>query len=135
MFRSCRRRCTHKREVLSKPHAGNLPVGFDERDVERGHGETIEAPPNEGVATDMFYLTPPRHISSLPKTDFWETAASGAKRTPARRSISMNKLMKFRYSDSAPITALRPAEGHRGSGHKFADKIPCYWIKNPCLPK
>ena len=57
-----------------------------------------------------------------------------AKRTLARRSISMNKLMKFGYSDSAPITALRPAEGASSSGHKFADKIPCYWIKIPVRP-
>src|SRR5712664_1113888 len=33
----------------------------------RNHGGAIEAPPDErGGITDMFYLTPPRHISTLP---------------------------------------------------------------------
>ena len=35
----------------------------------RSHGGTTKAPPNERAATDMFYLTPPRHISTLPKAD------------------------------------------------------------------
>ena len=55
--------------LVREPDAGNLPVRFDERDVETGvmveplrHRQTKEA------ATDMFYLTPPRHISTLPKS-------------------------------------------------------------------
>jgi len=35
----------------------------------------------KGAATDMFYLTPPRHISTLPKCDLTGRAALGAKRT------------------------------------------------------
>jgi hypothetical protein len=32
------------------------------------------------------------------------------RRLPARRNMNMNRFMKLRYSDSAPITTLRPAE-------------------------
>jgi hypothetical protein len=32
---------------------------------------------------------------------------------------------EFRCSDGAFITSLRRRKGHRRSGHKFADKIPC----------
>ena len=61
-----------------KPDAGNLHVRFDERDVETEpwceplrHRQTKEA------ATDMFYLQPPRHISTLPKAALRRMAASG----------------------------------------------------------
>lgn len=37
-----------KRESLVRePDAGKSHVGFDERDVETGHGEAIEAPADE----------------------------------------------------------------------------------------
>ena len=70
VFRNCRWRCTRNQKAWSlvrEPDAGNLPVRFDERDVETGvmveplrHRQTKEA------ATDMFDLQPPRHISTLP---------------------------------------------------------------------
>jgi hypothetical protein len=48
---------------------------------------------------------------------------------------SARRVDEFRYSDSAPITALRPAEGgDRSSGYKSADKIPSCRIKTPCSP-
>src|SRR5664280_301345 len=41
---------------------------FDERDVETGAMvEPLRHRQTKGAATDMFYLTPPRHISTLPK--------------------------------------------------------------------
>lgn len=33
--------------LFREPDAGDLPVRFDERDVETGHGSTSEAPVNE----------------------------------------------------------------------------------------
>ena len=33
--------------TVGEPDAGNPHVRFDERDVETGHGEAIEAPPDE----------------------------------------------------------------------------------------
>jgi hypothetical protein len=54
--------------LVREPDTGDLPVRFDERDVETEpwlkavrHRQTKEA------ATDMFYLKPPRHISTLPR--------------------------------------------------------------------
>jgi len=32
----------------------------------RSHVEPLRPPQTKGAATDMFYLTPPRHISTLP---------------------------------------------------------------------
>jgi hypothetical protein len=44
----------------------NLPVRFDERDVEtEAMVEPLRHRQTKGAATAMFYLTPPRHISTL----------------------------------------------------------------------
>src|ERR1700730_4452252 len=68
MFRSCRRRCTRKREVLSaRCGTSACPVRAG-----CGNGATVEPlrhRQTKGAATDMFYLTPPRHISTLPNSD------------------------------------------------------------------
>src|ERR1700722_20333902 len=46
-----------------------------------------------------------KHVGLVSNDRIW-----GAKRTPARRSIGMNTLMKFRYSDSAPSHRLTRRE-------------------------
>ena len=54
--------------LVREPDAGNLPVRFDERDVEtEAMDEPLRHRQTKEAATDMFYLTPPRHISTLPK--------------------------------------------------------------------
>src|ERR1700694_4189065 len=45
----------------------NLPVRFDERDVEtEPWWNQLRHRQRKGAATTMFYLTPPRHMSTLP---------------------------------------------------------------------
>jgi len=64
--RSCTlARCTRKRELVrERMRESACPVRW--RDVGNGgHGGNLSTVPNERVGKDMFYLTPPRHISTL----------------------------------------------------------------------
>ena len=80
------------------------------------HRQTKEA------ATDMFYLKPPRHISTLPKAALWRTTGSGANRTFGRtRSARASKNARWRHSSSRVASrpsvcdrARRPWSGRAG---------------------
>src|SRR5436853_6547258 len=51
--------------LVGEPDAGNLPVRFDERGVETGHGEDRRAPADERAGNCYASPNLPRHLSTL----------------------------------------------------------------------
>src|SRR5262245_52497716 len=49
----------------------------------------------KGAATDLFYLTPPRYISTLPKAPFWK-AVDHFRSTPTSRPFQSQSLLRVR---------------------------------------
>src|SRR5882672_8789188 len=70
MVRNCRRRCTRKREVLSESRMREICMSGSMSGCGNGAmAEPLRHRQTKEAATDMFYLKPPRHISTLPKGD------------------------------------------------------------------
>src|ERR1039458_3686442 len=72
----------------------------------------------KGAATDMFYLTPPRHISTLPKGEIL-AASKYRPLLPRQQTYSdycaMSVRCQFRKFAGFGYSCLRATKGHSGS--------------------
>ena len=56
----------------------------------------------KGAATDMFYLTPPRHISTLPFASFWQCMGYFRSTPNSGHGVAPQQLMRMGWTGRAP---------------------------------